>query len=84
MHRSLSGRLAALGVLAMLGGGGAAAQAQDANPVAVPVPLAVGEMAPDFTLPSATADGAARPMSLRSLRGKTVVLAFFFKARTKG
>lgn len=84
MHRSLAGRFAALGVLAMLGGGGTAAQAQDAKPVAAPVPLAVGDTAPDFTLPSAMAHGAAGPISLRSLRGKTVVLAFFFKARTKG
>jgi peroxiredoxin len=42
-------------------------------------------MAPDFTLPGATRYGLLRdPVTLSSLRGKTVVLAFFFKARTRG
>lgn len=46
---------------------------------------AVGQPAPDFTLPGATRYGLLRdPVSLSSLRGETVVLAFFFKARTKG
>ena len=46
---------------------------------------AVGELAPDFVLPGATRYGLLRePVSLASLRGNTVVLAFFFKARTKG
>lgn len=46
---------------------------------------AVGDVAPDFTLPFATADGVAKaPLSLASLKGKTVVLAFFPKARTSG
>ncbi|HEU4563570.1 MAG TPA: hypothetical protein VFS05_02935 [Gemmatimonadaceae bacterium] len=59
----------------------AAAQAQ-AAPAAGP---AVGQLAPDFTLPGATRYGVLRdPVSLASLRGNTVVLAFFFKARTKG
>jgi peroxiredoxin len=42
-------------------------------------------MAPDFTLPGATRYGVLRdPVRLSDLRGKTVVLAFFYKARTKG
>ena len=46
---------------------------------------AVGEMAPDFTVSGATRYGLLRdPVTLSSLRGNTVVLAFFFKARTKG
>ncbi len=50
-----------------------------------PTPLAVGVEAPDFTLSSATREGvSAKPFHLRDQRGKTVVLAFFFKARTSG
>jgi peroxiredoxin Q/BCP len=49
------------------------------------VSLQVGQMAPDFALPGATRYGLLRsPVRLSDLRGKTVVLAFFFKARTKG
>jgi thioredoxin-dependent peroxiredoxin len=45
----------------------------------------VGTMAPDFTLPAATRYGVLRDsIKLADYRGKTVVLAFFFKARTKG
>jgi len=45
----------------------------------------VGEMAPDFTLRGITMDGPMREaIKLSSYRGNTVVLAFFFKARTKG
>ena len=50
-----------------------------------PTPLAVGVEAPDFTLPAATMAGvSATPIHLKDLRGKTVVLAFFYKARTSG
>jgi peroxiredoxin len=50
-----------------------------------PKPLAVGDDAPDFTLPAAMADGIqAKPVRLRDLRDQTVVIAFFYKARTKG
>ena len=45
----------------------------------------VGTLAPDFTLPAATRYGILRDsIKLSNYRGKTVVLAFFFKARTKG
>lgn len=48
-------------------------------------PLSVGSVAPDFTLSAATQKGvAAAPLSLSSLRGQTVVLAFFPRARTSG
>jgi hypothetical protein len=57
--------------------------AQTAAAIAPPAP-AVGDTAPDFVLPGATAAGAAGPIRLSDFRGKTVVLAFFFKARTKG
>jgi peroxiredoxin len=42
-------------------------------------------MAPDFSLPAATRYGLLRDsIRLSDLRGKTVVIAFFYKARTKG
>lgn len=48
-------------------------------------PLEVGAVAPDFTLPGATRHGIlAEPISLRDYEGKTVVLAFFFRARSRG
>lgn len=48
-------------------------------------PLQVGAVAPDFSLPGATRYGTLRkPVRLSDYKGKTVVLAFFFKARTSG
>ena len=48
-------------------------------------PLEVGAVAPDFALAGATRHGVLRePVRLSDYKGKTVVLAFFFKARTKG
>jgi len=45
----------------------------------------VGNAAPDFTLPGATIDGVMKaPITLSKLKGQTVVVAFFPKARTKG
>jgi len=47
--------------------------------------LAVGEMAPDFELPGATRYGLLEePVRLSDYRGETVVLAFFFRVRTRG
>ncbi len=47
--------------------------------------LAVGATAPDFTLPGGTRYGVLKtPVHLSDFKGKTVVLAFFYKARTKG
>jgi hypothetical protein len=46
---------------------------------------AVGERAPEFSLTGATRAGVRpSPVKLRDFKGKTVVLAFFYKARTKG
>jgi len=64
---------------------GATAAQQPTPPPAAPPPLEVGTVAPDFTLPGATRYGALRaPIRLSDFKGKTVVLAFFFKARTRG
>lgn len=50
-----------------------------------PTPLAVGTMAPAFELPAATRNGVSPAMArLEDFRGQTVVLAFFYKARTGG
>ena len=47
--------------------------------------LAVGEMAPDFALPGASRYGVLdQPVRLSDYRGETVVLAFFFRVRTRG
>jgi hypothetical protein len=48
-------------------------------------PLEIGAVAPDFTLKGATRYGVlANPVRLYDFKGKTVVLAFFYKARTSG
>jgi hypothetical protein len=64
-----------------------AAPAGAQQPTPAPASLApeVGTMAPDFSLPAATRYGLLRdPVRLSDLRGSTVVLAFFYRARTKG
>ncbi len=52
---------------------------------AAPVGPAVGTVAPDFEFTGITRYGMLRErQKLSDLRGSTVVLAFFPKARTKG
>ena len=47
--------------------------------------IEVGEMAPDFSMRGATRYGVLEdPVRLSDLRGETVVLAFFFRVRTRG
>ena len=47
--------------------------------------LPVGTMAPDITVTGATRYGVIQaPVKLSDFRGETVVLAFFFRARTRG
>lgn len=56
-----------------------------ALPLAAQTPPKVGDMAPDFTIGTVTADNATpTPVTLSSFKGKTVVIAFFPKARTSG
>lgn len=59
----------------------AALRAQQAPPANMPK---VGDVAPDFTLTSANANGIAKPVTLSSLKGRTVVIAFFPKQRSSG
>jgi cytochrome oxidase Cu insertion factor (SCO1/SenC/PrrC family) len=55
------------------------------QPAPQPATLAMGQAAPDFALTGATRFGVLKaPVRLSSFRGKTVVLAFFFKARSSG
>jgi hypothetical protein len=74
-----------LPVLALAFAAPAVAQSGQQPPVQTPPPLEVGAVAPDFTIPGATRFGVLRDgVKLSDLKGKTVVLAFFFKARTRG
>ena len=62
-----------------------AAQQTPAPPALLEPPLEVGAVAPDFALSGATRYGVLKdPVHLSDFKGKTVVLAFFFKARTRG
>ena len=73
--------IAALGIAA----GIALGAAPDAAAQTAAQPLEVGAMAPDFTIPGATRYGILEnPISLKEYRGKTVVIAFFYRARTRG
>jgi uncharacterized cupredoxin-like copper-binding protein len=64
----------------------AAAASAQATPVVAPaVTLNVGDVAPDFDLHGATRYGLlSTPTRLSDHKGETVVIAFFYKARTKG
>jgi cytochrome oxidase Cu insertion factor (SCO1/SenC/PrrC family) len=80
-------RKLALASVLFVAAGTAAAQTPPAPPAAPPAPpaLEVGTLAPDFALTGATRYGVLRDqVRLSDYRGKTVVLAFFFKARTRG
>jgi thioredoxin-dependent peroxiredoxin len=76
--------VSAVASLMVVGGVARAQQATAAAPPAVSGP-AVNDVAPNFTLTGATRYGLLKtPVTLADYRGRTVVLAFFFKARTKG
>jgi len=76
-------RLGAL-IAAVLVGPLSAAHAQQPAPQPEVGPK-IGEMAPDFEFTGITRYGKlATTQKLSDLRGKTVVLAFFPKARTRG
>jgi len=75
--------LAPVVVAAVVAFGGPAGPA----PVAAQNPplLEVGAVAPDFALTGSTRYGVLqRPVRLGDYRGKTVVLAFFYRVRTPG
>jgi hypothetical protein len=67
----------------------AAAGALEGQQAPVVAPAAAGpgvnDVAPDFALGGATRYGLLKtPVRLSDYRGRTVVLAFFYQARTKG
>jgi hypothetical protein len=81
--------VAALAAAASLAGALAqpvsAQQPAAAPAVQVAQPLDVGAVAPDFALPGSTRFGLLRqPVRLSDYRGKTVVLAFYFRSRSRG
>jgi hypothetical protein len=74
---------AAAGVL-LASGPMNAQQSASPAPAAAAGP-AVNDVAPDFTLAGADRYGLLKtPVRLSDYRGRTVVLAFFYQARTKG
>ena len=74
--------LAGLALLALTA---SPAVAQEPAQQEVPPPLEIGVDAPDFALPGAVRHGVlAEPIRLSDYRGKVVVLAFFFRARSRG
>ena len=70
--------------LALVALAASTASAQQPAPPAAPMPE-VGAAAPDFAIRGATRFGVLQDsVRLSDFRGKTVVLAFFYRARTKG
>jgi hypothetical protein len=82
--RSAGLTVGAIASLVMVGGVAGAQQTAVAT-AAVAAGPTVNNLAPDFTLSGATRYGLLKtPVRLSDYRGRTVVLAFFFQARTKG
>ena len=78
MMRRLLVAAALAAVVAIGAPDGAAAQEADGL-------IEVGAMAPDFALTGATRHGVLQDqVRLSDYRGETVVLAFFFRVRTRG
>jgi hypothetical protein len=62
-----------------------AADAQQSATAPAPAGPSINDVAPDFSLAGATRYGLLKnPVRLSDYRGRTVVLAFFYQARTKG
>lgn len=79
-------RIALPALAAALSAALASAQQPAAAPPATPtLPIPeVGSMAPDFDFTPITSGGIQKPTKLSALKGQTVVVWFFFKARTRG
>jgi len=77
MRRLVFLSLLAVGIVLIPSGNGAAQEVSDF--------LSIGEMAPDIQVTGATRYGVvSETVTLSDLRGETVVLAFFFRARSGG
>ncbi len=69
----------------VMAGGVAGAQQPAVAGAALDAGPRIRDAAPDFTLAGATRYGLLKtPVKLSDYRGRTVVLAFFYQARTKG
>lgn len=80
----VAARWLGLTALALTAAAASRTSAQAPAPAAQSGP-AVGSIAPDFSLPGATRYGVLKgPVRLADYRGETVVLAFFYQARSKG
>jgi hypothetical protein len=74
-----------LGATALFAGAGVVEGQQAAAATPAPAGPVVNDLAPDFSLNGATRYGLLKaPVRLSDYRGSTVVLAFFYQARTKG
>ena len=84
--RTNTAALKVLAITSLVVFGGVASGQQPAAPApAAATGPAVNDVAPDFTLGGATRYGLLKtPVTLADYRGRTVVLAFFYQARTKG
>jgi len=74
---------AAIGLLAV----GPLGAQQPPPPAPAPpavTPLAVGADAPAFSLRGGHREGVVGPVSLADFQDKTLVIAFFYRARTRG
>ena len=85
MSSSLLRRSFVAAAFSVLGAAPAFAQAQAGQPAPqMPALPTTGEAAPDFTAQVTDSTGKVWPVSLSSMRGKVVVLAFYPGDRTQG
>lgn len=76
---------AAGAIASLLMAGGAGAQQTSVAGAGLDAGPRIRDVAPDFTLTGATRYGLLKtPVTLSDYRGRTVILAFFYQARTKG
>jgi AhpC/TSA family len=74
-----------LGAAALIAATGVAQGQQSAVAATASTGPGIRDVAPDFALTGATRYGLLKtPVRLSDYRGRTVVLAFFYQARTKG
>lgn len=74
-----------LGAAALIAAAGVVEGQQSAVVAPAPTGPGVNDVAPDFALSGATRYGLLQtPVRLSDYRGRTVVLAFFYQARSKG
>ena len=81
----MSKRITLLGAATIAAVLGVSSRAESQQPAPATTAIDTGQMAPDFTVSAATRYGLLKDsVRLSDYKGQTVVLAFFFKARTRG